>query len=136
MGLLPKNTNITLLHYGMINSAAAQSNMNVNISCYSLVNNNLLTTAFIVWQINGVQIPWQPAGKYLGPSDLKLNGFEKINLNKQAVSSFKLNFVLVSKGLYLTNRVRFDLGQLYTDNQNSLFSPKCVVLTYSETPGP
>lgn len=35
--LLPKNSDITILHYGMTNSAAVQSAVNVNITCYSLV---------------------------------------------------------------------------------------------------
>lgn len=80
-----------------------------------------------------MQILWQPNPDYLGASNLQLNSFTKTNLNKQAISDFKFNFVLVSKGLYVTNRIRIDLGQLAIDNTNSLFSPKCVVLEYSPT---
>jgi len=52
----------------MTNSAAVQTNVNVNITCYSLVGNSLLTPPFVIWQKNTVQILWEPAGVYLGAS--------------------------------------------------------------------
>ena len=67
----------------------------------------------------------------MGPSTLSLGNFSKNNLNKAAVSDFRFSFTLVSKGLYVTNRVRIDLGQLAVDNAASVVNPKCVVLQYN-----
>ncbi len=36
----------------------------------------------------------------------------------------------MSKGLYDTNRIRFDLGQFSVDNTASALSPNCKVYNY------
>ena len=133
-GLITGGSNMTIIHYGFESSNAVLTNVNVNITCYSLLNTNAPTGPDIIWTKNGVVIPWQPASLYLGPSDLTLASFKKVNLNKAAISNFKFSFTLINKGLYVTNRVRIDLGQLAVDNAASIVTPKCVVLVYNPDP--
>lgn len=44
--------------------------------------------------------------------------------------------MLLSKGLYVTNRVRFSLGQFALDNAASSVNPSCKIYKYTTTGSP
>lgn len=67
---------------------------------------------------------------YIGKSLLTLSSFHQITDNKAAVTNFNFSFTLLSKGLYILNRVRIDLGQYHIDNAASLISPSCKIYEY------
>lgn len=50
--------------------------------------------------------------------------------NKAAITGFNFTFSVIAKGIYITNRVRINLGQYYTDNTASQISPMCKIYTY------
>jgi hypothetical protein len=128
-GLLPVGTGFSLVHYGLT-SNASYSNVNVDINCYSLLTTSTPTASELIFSATAVQFPYSPAS-YLGPTALNLGSFRQWVSSKAVVESFNFSFNLISKGLYLTNRVRINLGQFATDNAVTAVSPKCKVYTYS-----
>lgn len=56
--------------------------------------------------------------------------------NKAAITAFNFSFSVVGKGLYVTNRVRINLGQYHTENVASQITPLCKIYTYSTTGSP
>lgn len=51
--------------------------------------------------------------------------------NKAAITSFSLSFSVIGKGMYVTNRVRINLGQYNTDNLASQINPICKIYEYN-----
>ena len=50
---------------------------------------------------------------YVGPSAITLGSYTQAINNKAAITSFNFSFNVLSKGLYVTNRVRINLGQYH-----------------------
>ena len=55
---------------------------------------------------------------------------------KATIEQFNFTFTLLSKGLYVTNRIRFNLGQFALDNSASTVNPSCKVYTYTTNGSP
>ena len=79
--------------------------------------------------------PYQTSD-YIGASALNLGSFMQWTQDKGVVEKFNFTFTLLSKGLYVTNRVRFNLGQFALDNAASALSPSCKVYEYSTDGSP
>lgn len=133
-GLLPAGNGFSLVHYGLTTNAS-YANVKVNVQCYSLLTTSSPGASQLIFSALAVIIPYQSAS-YIGPSSLSLASFWQWTQNKAVVEQFNFSFTLVSKGLYVTNRVRFNLGQFALDNSASAVSPSCRVYTYTELGSP
>lgn len=56
--------------------------------------------------------------------------------NKAAITGFNFSFSVLGKGIYVTNRVRINLGQYFTDNSASQINPTCKIYTYTTLGSP
>lgn len=133
-GLLPLGTGFSLVHYGLTSNSSYNS-INVDINCYSLLTTSTPGPNQLIFSATGLSFPYQSAD-YIGPTSLGLAGFTQWTSSKAVIESFNFTFTLLSKGLYVTNRVRFNLGQFATDNAGSSVAPKCKVYTYSTDGSP
>ena len=76
-------------------------------------------------------VPWKwNTLPYNGVSQLSLTAFSQWTTNRATYQGFQFVWTLTNKGLYDTNRVRFDLGQFAVDNSASTLGPQCKVFTY------
>jgi hypothetical protein len=133
-GLIPSGTGFSLVHYGM-SSNSSYSTVNVDFKCYSLLTTTTPTASQLIFTATAVPFPYNSAS-YIGPTALNLGSFTQWTSSKGVVESFNFTFTLISKGLYVTNRVRVNLGQFATDNSASSLNPKCKVYTYTTTGSP
>ena len=124
----------SLVHYGLT-SNASYSTVNVDINCYSLLTTSSPSTNDLIFSATGISFPYN-SGAYIGASALNLASFTQWTSSKAVVEEFNFTFSLISKGLYVTNRVRFNLGQFSTDNSASAVNPSCKVYTYSTMGSP
>lgn len=128
-GLIPMGAGFSLVHYGLT-SNSSYSSINVDINCYSLLTTSTPGAGQLIFSATAVPFPYA-SSDYIGITALNLGSFTQWTQSKAVVESFNFTFTLLSKGLYVTNRVRFNLGQFATDNAGSSVSPKCKVYTYS-----
>ena len=56
--------------------------------------------------------------------------YVQITNNRRAITEFTFAFSLTDKNLYMTERVRINLGQYYVDNAASLLTPTCKIYYY------
>lgn len=61
---------------------------------------------------------------------MNVKSFKQWTSNKATYEEFEFTFTLLSKGLYDTNRIRFDLGQFASDNNATTITPTCKVFDY------
>lgn len=130
-GLIPAGSGFSIVHYGLT-SNSSYNNINVDINCFSLMTTSTPGVNQLIFSATAVQFPYNSAS-YIGASSLSLGSFTQWTNSKAVIESFNFTFTLLSKGLYVTNRVRFNLGQFATDNTDSSVNPKCKVYTYSTT---
>lgn len=123
--LLPSGTNMEIVHFGLTTNAS-YSTITFALKCYSLVSTSTPGTNEIIFKADAVSFPYSPA-TYIGPSNIVLGSYVQTVNNKAAITSFSLSFSVISKGLYVTNRVRINLGQYYTDNLASQINPICKI---------
>jgi hypothetical protein len=128
-GLLPSGGSMTLVHYGL-QTNGSYSTVTVSITVSSLLNNPTPGPADLIFQKTGLSFPWS-GSNYIGISSLQVSSFYQWTTNKDTAESFSFIFTLISKGLYDTNRVRFDLGQFAVDNGGSTLNPTCQVYNYN-----
>ena len=107
----------------------------MDLKCYSLLTTSTPGANQLIFSATAVPFPYNSAS-YLGATALTLGSFTQWTSSKGVVESFNFTFTLLSKGLYLTNRVRVNLGQFATDNSASALTPKCKVYTYSTAGSP
>jgi hypothetical protein len=108
--------------------------VNVDITVYSLLNNPTPVASDIIFKKSIVSFAWQGTN-YIGQSMVNVKSFKQWTRNKATVEDFEFTFTLISKGLYDTNRMRFDLGQFAVDNNASSVSPTCKVFNYDVANG-
>lgn len=102
------------------------------MTCYSLLSTNTPGASDVIFSASSVSFPYQGAN-YIGASSLSLGSFTQWTQIKATNEKFNFTFTLLSKGLYVTNRIRFNLGQFALDNSASTVNPSCKVYTYSTT---
>ena len=107
-GLIPAGQGFQLVHYGLT-SNSSYSNVNVNINCYSLLTTTSPGANQLIFSASSMTYPYQTSD-YIGATSLDLLSFKQWTSDKGVVESFNFTFTLLSKGLYVTNRVRFNLG--------------------------
>ena len=120
-----------MVHYGLT-SNSSYNTINVDINCYSLLTTSTPGANDMIFSATGISFPYS-SGAYLGITALNLGSFTQWTGSKAVIEEFNFTFTLLSKGLYVTNRVRFNLGQFATDNSASSVNPSCKVFTYSTT---
>jgi hypothetical protein len=125
-GLLPQGGDFSIVHYGLTTNSS-YNNVNVDLNVYSLLNNPSPLATDLIFKKLAISFPWN-ATAY--SSALNLGSFKQWTSNKATVSSFNFSFTLLSKGLYRTNRIRFNLGQFAVDNSASSVSPVCKIYEY------
>lgn len=130
-GLLPSGTGFSIVHYGL-KSNSSYGNVSVTVTCYSLLSNPIPGANDVIFSTTPITYPYATAS-YIGPSSLSLGSFTQWTQVKATNEQFNFTFTLISKGLYVTNRIRFNLGQFALDNAASTVSPSCKVYTYSTT---
>lgn len=86
-----------------------------SLKCYSLLTTSNPGASDVIFLANNVSFPSGMGSDptYLGPSQISLASFVQISNNKAAITSFNFSFNVFGKGLYVTNRVRINLGQYY-----------------------
>jgi hypothetical protein len=78
-----------------------------------LTTNNPITNE-VIFYANNVSFPYGNADPtYIGGSEIRLSSYTQITNNKAAITSFNFSFSVLGKGLYVTNRVRINLGQYH-----------------------
>jgi hypothetical protein len=130
-GLIPAGAGFSIVHYGLTSNSSYNA-VTVSMTCYSLLTTTAQTAANTIFSVASVSFPYQ-AANYIGASALTLGSFTQWTQNKAVIEQFNFSFTLISKGLYVTNRIRFNLGQFALDNSASAVSPSCKVYTYSTT---
>lgn len=134
--LLPAGTDLEIMHFGLTTNASYSTQL-FDLKVYSLVNTNSPGTNDIIFYKDGLTFNYNADDPtYLGSSQLILASYKQETNNKAAVTTFNLSFSLISKGIYLTNRVRINLGQYEVDNTASQISPRCKIYEYSTTGSP
>lgn len=130
--LLPAGTNMEIVHYGL-NTNSSYNSITYDLKCSSLLNTNTPGTNDVIFQATAAPMPYgnNTDLTYIGPSEIKLASFVQTINNKAAITSFNFSFSVIGKGLYVTNRVRINLGQYHTENSASQISPLCKIYTYS-----
>lgn len=81
----------------------------MNVNCYSLLTTTSPGASQLIFSASSMSYPYQPAA-YIGATSLDLLSFMQWTSDKGVVESFNFTFTLLSKGLYVTNRVRFNMG--------------------------
>ena len=131
--LLPAGSEMSIMHYGLSTNTSNNA-VNFDLKCYSLVNTNSPGTNDLIFSVNTIPFKYGATDpRYIGASEMSLDSYIEVTNNKAAVTSFNFSFTVLSKGMYVTNRVRINLGQFYTDNAASQISPRCKIYTYSTT---
>jgi hypothetical protein len=125
-GLLPKGDNFSIVHYGLTTNSS-YSTVNIDLVVYSLLNNPSPVATDVIFKKLAISFPWNSTAY---SSALNMGSFTQWTSNKATVSSFNFSFTLISKGLYRTNRIRFNLGQFAVDNNASSVTPICKVYNY------
>lgn len=113
-------------------SNSSYSSVTISLTCYSILTSTTQNAANTIFSATGVVFPYMDTN-YIGVSSLNLGSFTQWTQNKAVVEQFNFTFTLLSKGLYVTNRIRFNLGQFALDNSASATTPSCKVYTYSTT---
>ena len=108
--------------------------MNVDITVNSLLNNPTPAATDLIFKKTGVTFAWNGTN-YIGPSVVNVRSFKQWTSNRATYEEFEFTFTLLSKGLYDTNRMRFDLGQFAVDNNASTVNPSCKVFDYNVANG-
>ena len=122
------------MHYGLTSNSSYNA-INVNINCYSLLTTSSPTASQLIFSATSMSFPYSGAS-YIGVTSLTMTSFNQWTQSKAVVESFNFSFTLLSKGLYVTNRLRFNLGQFAMDNSASSLSPSCKVYTYDTAGSP
>ena len=122
-----------IVHYGLTTNSS-YNNVTVDITVSSLLNNPTPVSTDLIFKKTGVTFGWN-ATNYIGVSDISVQSFKQWTSNKATVEEFEFTFTLVSKGLYDTNRIRFDLGQFAVDNNASSVNPTCKVFNFDGVNG-
>lgn len=130
-GLILAGSNFSIVHYGLTSNSSYNA-VTVSMTCYSLLSTSTPGASDVIFSVASVSFPYQ-AANYIGPSSLNLGSFTQWTQVKATVEQFNFTFTLLSKGLYVTNRIRFNLGQFALDNAASSVTPSCKVYTYSTT---
>lgn len=130
-GLIPSGSGFSIVHYGLTSNSSYNA-VTVSVTCYSLLTSNIPAASNTIFTVASVSFPYQ-AANYIGQSSLSLGSFTQWTQNKAVIEQFNFTFTLINKGLYVTNRLRFNLGQFALDNSASSVSPICKVYTYSTT---
>ena len=122
-----------IVHYGLSTNSSYNS-VTVDITVNSLLNNPTPVANDLIFRKTGVTFAWQ-GSNYIGASTVIVNSFKQWTSNRATMTEFEFAFVLLSKGLYDTNRMRFDLGQFAVDNNASSVNPSCKVFNYNNANG-
>ena len=131
--LLPASTQMSIMHYGL-SSNVSNNAVNFDLKCYSLLNTNSPGTNDLIFSASTIPFEYGATdSRYMGPSSVTLASYMQESNNKAAITAFNFSFTVLSKGMYVTNRVRINLGQYNTDNSASQISPHCKIYTYSTT---
>lgn len=128
-GLLPAGDSLKIVHYGL-STNSSYNNVDVDITVNSLVKNPTPVAKDLIFKKTGVTFAWQ-GSNYIGQSDVNVKSFKQWTSNRATYEDFEFTFTLLSKGLYDTNRMRFDLGQFAVDNNASTVNPSCKVFDYN-----
>ena len=126
--MIPSGNGFSIVHYGLT-STISYTPTNVDFNCYSLLTTTTPGASQLIFSAIAVQFPYNTAS-YIGATSLNLGSFAQWTSNKAVIENFNFTFTLISKGLYVTNRVRFNLGQFATDNSASSVTPSCQVYNY------
>lgn len=130
-GLIPAGSGFSIVHYGLTSNSSYNA-VTVSLTCFSLMSTSTPGANDVIFSVASVSFPYQ-AANYIGPSSLTLGSFTQWTQAKATVERFNFTFTLLSKGLYVTNRIRFNLGQFALDNAASTVNPSCKVYAYSTT---
>jgi hypothetical protein len=125
--LLPKDTNLSIYHYG-ISTNSSYNSIQISLTCYSLyLSPNPTTNQLIFFANNLLFLYGADDIRYIGQTEIKLGSYSQNTNNKGAITSFIFSFSVISKGLYVTERVRVNLGQYYIDNNVTQLDTICKI---------
>lgn len=107
--------------------------MTVDITVNSLLNNPTPAATDLIFKKTNVTFAWNNTN--VNGSVVNVRSFKQWTSNRATYEEFEFTFTLLSKGLYDTNRMRFDLGQFAVDNNASTVNPSCKVFDYNVANG-
>ena len=122
---------MSIIQYPISTNATTTYTDTFTVKVYSLVTTASPTALDLIFQTNTPVLFGFATGSYTGPTTLTLASFVQETNNKAAVTDFNFSFTVNCKGMYVTNRVRINLGQYFTDNSASQISPRCKIYEYS-----